>query len=479
MFALGILIIFGILQSSLIRPYYRDSKVGTIEAIADEIQSQIIENQSGSSAAVKSAFQLAVNNNVCVVIFNEAGEVVYEADGLGASCIFYRSVSIKEQKIFPVRDGEKMKTLLNESGGGTVSEVLLNDQSNQEMILYGRKVVSNLGDFYLYTNSPLEPIDSIITFLNNQYILYALIILFLSLLISLFISRGLANPIVKMKISADKLASSDYEHAQFEGSYFNEIDELAKTLNDARNQLSKVDELRKDLIANMSHDIKTPLTMIKAYAEMIRDISGENPEKREEHVEVIIKEVDYLDHLVADMQELSKMQSGYYLLNQENFDIVAKINDILWLFKGVLDETHIEVMVIAEESLIAYGDSTKLGQVLYNFISNAIKHSEENKKIEIKVKKDKEGVLRFAITDEAGGIPSQQLPYIWDRYYKIDKTFKRSTMGTGLGLAIVKAVLDNHGAKYGVTSEEGVGSTFWFELPKADLFNENTENSLT
>ncbi len=460
----------GILQFSLIRPYYRDSKLVAIEEISNAIQSNIIENDVGNEKDVQDAFQVAVNNNVCVLIFNEQGKAVYQADGLGGSCIFSRPINIDDRSVVPIRSGLAMTDYLNQNNG-EFSKILVNDQSQQEMILYGRKVSSNLGNFYLFTNSPLEPIDSLIIFLQDQYIFYVVIIMIMTVVISLFISNGLSKPIVKMKSSADQLASSNYSEAKFEGSYFKEIDDLAKTLNSATEQLSRIDELRRDLIANMSHDIKTPLTMIKAYAEMIQDISGENTQKREEHLEVIIKEVDYLDHLVTDMQELSKMQSGNYELNLENFDIVKKTKDVLSLFKVLAAENNIEMSIQSEESIIAYGDSIKLGQVIYNFLSNAIKHSEENKPIMIRIQKNEE-VVRFEIQDEAGGIPEDKVDYIWDRYYKIDKSFRRSSMGTGLGLAIVKAILDNHHASYGVQTIDGKGSLFWFEISQDKLLKE-------
>lgn len=475
MFALGILIVLGLLQFSLIRPYYRDNKIEAIEEVASAIQTSIIENEAGSESAVSGAFQLAVNNNVCVLVFNEFGSIVYQADGLGASCLFSQEVQLGEERLVPNRSGSQMKTLL-ENQGGLVSEFIINTKSNQEMLLYGRKVEANLGNFYLYVNSPLEPIGSLIIFLQEQYLTYAVIILFASIVISLFISYRLSGPFVKMKSAADKLALAKYDEVKFEGSYFSEVDELAKTLNDATTQLSKVDELRKDLIANMSHDIKTPLTMIKAYAEMIRDISGSIQEKREEHLDVIVKEVDYMDHLVNDMQELSRMQSDNYQLNRENFDIVEKVTDVIAAFKILTEDSNIQIVLDSEPSIIAYGDSHKIGQVIYNFVSNAVKHSEENKEIRIRITK-KEEIVHFEIQDYAGGIPADQLPYIWDRYYRIDKTFRRSTLGTGLGLAIVRAILDNHQAKYGVDSVEGSGSLFWFDLGSTAAFIEKKIDS--
>ncbi|MEG0177306.1 sensor histidine kinase [Anaerorhabdus sp.] len=468
LFALAILLILGILQFSLIKPYYRNNKMTAIKEVAGQLESYIINNNTGSEYMVEKAFQVAVNNSVCAVIFNEQGKLVYSADGLGQSCIFNQNVSLGEQEIVPFNDGFKLNGYVD-SNDNTFTEILVNSKSKQEMIFYGEKIETNLGNLYLYINSPLEPVDSIISFFQEQYFFYTLIIIGFSFLISLFISNGLSKPIVKMKISADSLAKADYENTHFEGSYFREINDLATTLNDATNKLEKVDELRKDLIANVSHDIKTPLTMIKAYAEMIRDISGDNPNKREEHLDVIIKEVDYLDHLVLDMQELSKMQSGNYVLRYSNFDLTEKARHILSLFQVLIDEHNFNVKLESDDSLILYADEIKIGQVLYNFLSNAFKHTDDGGYITVRIIK-KDDSIRVEVEDSGSGIPEDSIPYIWDRYYKIDKSFKRATVGTGLGLAIVKAILDNHQAQYGVISEEGKGSTFWFELAQENVF---------
>jgi len=265
---------------------------------------------------------------------------------------------------------------------------------------------------------------------------------------------------------ATELASGNYD-VNFNGGPFTELDDLASTLNSATEKLSKVDELRKDLIANMSHDIKTPLTMIKAYAEMIQDISGDNPVKRNEHLDVILKEVDYLDHLVTDMSELSKMQSGNFEIKLSQFDLVEEIEDIVFLMQGLCEENSIQMSVSAPEVVLVSADRVKIKQVIYNFVSNAIKHSGSGTSVQIEVT-DRDGIVKVMVKDNGPGISEVDLPYIWDRYYKIDKGFRRSSKSTGLGLAISKAILDTHGANYGVLSNEGKGSCFWFELEVED-----------
>ncbi len=456
----------GFLQLTLIKPYYRDNKIKIVSEIADSIQSTLIDKPVTTQSALNDVFQLNVDNNVCSIIFNDKGKLIYSADSLGDSCIFNQTIKVNEDTFTPNKSGLYLKEKLIEHGD-SYSLTIVNTKSNQEMIMYGKLIRSNLSNYYLFVNSPLEPVDSILSFFEKQYFIYTIIVSLLSILVSLIISNKLSKPIVKMNKEATKLASGNYD-IQFERSYFSETDELAMTLNDATEKLSKVDELRKDLIANVSHDIKTPLTMIKAYAEMIKDISGDNKEKREEHLDVIISEVDYLDHLVNDMSTLSKMQSGNYKLNQINFDLPLKIREVVKLNNATIINHQLNIIENIPDEMIVYADEVKIGQVIYNFLSNAIKNTEDNKDIYINAFRTIDGI-RVEVKDEGFGIDPEDLPYIWDRYYKIDKQFIRKQESTGLGLAIVKAILDTHGCKYGVESEKGKGSLFYFELEQENV----------
>ena len=197
---------------------------------------------------------------------------------------------------------------------------------------------------------------------------------------------------------------------------------------------------------------------------MIKDISGDDPIKRDQHLDVIIDETEYLTKLINDMQEYSKLQAGFINLNKSNFDIEKSITNVCKLLSGLMKEKNITLKTDLK-SVIVYGDETKISEVIYNYLSNAIKHSDENSTIYVSIR-DSEDSLYFEVKDEGDGISEKDLPFIWDRYYKIDKNFRRNENSTGLGLAIAKAILEAHGAKYGVVSKVGEGSTFYFELSK-------------
>jgi Signal transduction histidine kinase len=454
--ALVIVLFIGVLQVGLIRPYYRNAKIRTVKTVADNIQSDLIEN--GSVKGINRALQETVDNDACVVIYNDAGDLIYNADSLGTGCIFNGESTLPQE----LATSEDRVNLLSE--GSEYSQNLVNSVTGQEMIVYGRKMSALLGNYYFYINSPLEPVDSVVSFFTSQYIIYMLLALAGASVLATYISGRLTKPIVHMKHEAQKLIKADYS-ASFDGGEFTETKELASTLNHANDVIRQTDELRRDLLANVSHDIRTPLTNIKAYAEMVRDVSGSDPEKREKHLNVIIRETNYMNDLVNDMSELSRMQSGTAELHMENMDMAVKIREILEMDQPLIESGHLKVVTEIPESLTLYADETKIGQVIANYLSNAIKHTPQGKTIYIRAYtlKDEETV-HFEVQDEGEGISAEELPLIWNRYQKSSRSFSRSLTSTGLGLAIVKAIADAHHATCGAESEIGKGSTFWFDL---------------
>ena len=457
--AVGITVFIGALQTGLIRPYYRNSKVQSVSTVADHIQDDLVSLRADSSG-IQQALREAVDNSVCVVMYNDSGALIYNADSLGAGCIFNSS---RSEEIRSLMKEEGMKNVLTPLSP-EYSANFSNEATGQEMIVYGRMIREPLGTYYMFLNSPLEPVDSVVTFFTRQYAYYMILAIILASLVAFYVSKTVTGPIVKMNQEAAKLSNADYD-TDFDGGAYTETRELASTLNLASDKLGKVDELRKDLIANVSHDIRTPLTDIRAYAEMIRDVSGDNPEKRKKHLGVIIRETEYMNRLVNDMSELSKMQTGNYELNRSNMDLCDAIRDIVDMDDSLIRQAGINLVVDIPDSLIVYADDIKISQVIANYLSNAIKHTPKGKTITIRAwMKDDEETVRVEVIDEGEGIDEEELPHIWDRYQKSSHSFSRSMTSTGLGLAIVKGIADAHGAGYGVVSEKGKGSTFWLEL---------------
>ena len=280
-------------------------------------------------------------------------------------------------------------------------------------------------------------------------------------MVILFLNE-LVNQSKKSYEKARKLANGNYDPEFDNNSNIYEIDELANTLNYAKQELAQTDELRRDLLANVSHDLKTPLTMIKGYAEMIRDLNSENIEKRNDNLNVIIEESERLNILVEDLLTLSKIQANKDSIIKEKFDLIELINNIVKRYTIYKDTEGYIFEINSPKEIIINADKKKIEQVIYNLINNAINYTGSDNKIIINVILDDK--VRVEIKDTGHGISKDDLPHIWEKYYHSKKKHKRNVIGTGIGLSIVKTILESHGFKYGVESKRNKGTTFYFEM---------------
>lgn len=320
-------------------------------------------------------------------------------------------------------------------------------------------------DLIAYVFSPLWPVSTTIKILTNQLAYVTAISLALALILAIYLATRITTPIRNITNSAGKLAQGQYG-VVFKGGHYTELNNLADTLTRASIELEKSTMLQKDLIANVSHDLRTPLTMVKSYAEMIRDLSGDNPKKRNAHLQVIIDEADRLNLLVNDMLTLSRMQSGAIVIKKTHFNIKEAVEGILLSYKLLMEEDGYNINLDCRGDILVDADPERMKQVFSNLINNALKFCGEDKTVNVVIKKRGRHVL-CQVQDHGVGIPAEELPHIWERYYKASSNMVRSTTGTGLGLSIVKEILSLHKANYGVDSTLGEGTSFWFELDVA------------
>ncbi|MGP1441951.1 MAG: sensor histidine kinase [Anaerovoracaceae bacterium] len=360
-----------------------------------------------------------------------------------------------------------LKARLKKSNGEAVvvHEKIDSGKSDDAMVYASVLDIDENGEnVYLFIYSPLQAVGSTLDILAEMLIIVTFISILFGVAMAFFISRRLARPINRITCEAEKLAKGDYE-TNFNGNGYAETEELAATLNYASDELSKADKLHKDLIANVSHDLKTPLTMVKSYAEMIRDISGENQDKRNKHLNVIINESDRLNDLVNDLTQLSKMQANVDSLDIKLVDLQQLARESIDSFSFDAEQNGFKFDLTVEGAVKVYADDKKLRQVFANLIGNAVRYSGEDKRIQIRLTEREASVL-CEIEDHGQGVAEDEQDAIWDRYYKSSRNHSRNLNGTGLGLSIVKQIFILHNAKFGVFSKEQQGSTFWFELPK-------------
>jgi signal transduction histidine kinase len=296
--------------------------------------------------------------------------------------------------------------------------------------------------------------DSVNLFKEVFWWIFALTIVS-TLVVSNYMSKKFTRPIQILKNAAHEIASGNL-NVKINYKEEDELGELAKSMNTMVKQLSITDKFRKDLIANISHDLKTPLGLIRGYSEMLLDYYGEDKEKREKYLNTVIKETERMSKLVDDVLQLSKLQSGMVEVKEETIDLEKLIFEILDIFEIQILEKNIEVR-LENLKVKVVADREMIKRAIINIISNAIASMENGGTLSITAELQDKDVL-IKISDTGCGIPEKDLEHIFDRFYKGNKS------GTGLGLAIVKEILTLHQSDFGIRSKEGEGTTFYFTL---------------
>ncbi len=328
------------------------------------------------------------------------------------------------------------------------------------MLLYVRRItLPDGGSGYLLLNAVISPVDATVSTLKSQLIIITVIVLVGAVLLAFLLSRNFSRPIIETTTNARELSHSRFTRARHADSY-REIHELNDTLEKAAQELSQVEHLQHELIANISHDLRTPLTMIGGYAEIMRDLPGE---VTAENMQVIIDETGRLSTLVNELLDFSRMEAGMTTLNRQPFSLTDTVQGIVSRCATLLAKDGYIIRFDPAENLTVMADEGRIEQVVYNLVNNALTYTGEDKTVCL-VQSLHEGRARLEVRDSGKGIPEEELPLIWNRYYRAKESHKRAVQGSGLGLSIVRTILENHGAPYGVTSKQGEGTCFWFEL---------------
>lgn len=460
-----ILAILWLFQVVFLEDFYKLIKINQIKSASETIANNI-DNEDLQTLVTR----IAQSNEVCIIITDNQGNQVCTADVL-PDCIIHKMPDRQWEGFYEkaIQNGGTYLERFNRSVfrnnryDNRMFEGVVppRDDGMMESMVYTRLTASQDGTQYVVLlNSTISPVSATVSAIRVQILLITAVLLVLALILAIIISRRISAPIVKINQAAKVLATGKYD-VHFESSGYREIAELADTLNYAAVELSKVEGLRRELIANISHDLRTPLTMITGYAEVMRDLPGENTP---ENVQIIIDEAKRLTSLVNDVLDLSKLQSGSQKMNFERLDLTATIQQTMGRYQKLTQQDGYQIRFFHEGNAVVAADELRISQVIYNLINNAITYTGPDKTVTV-TQTIKDGWVTVEVTDTGEGIEPDKLPLIWDRYYKVDKEHKRAQMGAGLGLSIVRSVLEMHHARYGVQSTVGKGSTFWFSLP--------------
>lgn len=339
----------------------------------------------------------------------------------------------------------------------------------------------NNGD-YIFLSTPVVAIQESAAIANKFSLFTGLVIMVVGLIIVFVYSNRFTKPIVILKDIAQGMAKLDFSK-KYTIKTYDEIGELGSSINSLSTQLEKsitelrqanqklmadiekereIDEMRKEFISNVSHELKTPIALIQGYAEGLKVNVNESEEDKDFYCNVIIDESAKMNKLVKQLLELSQIDAGYSRLDRSDFDLNELIAFILKKNTLLLKEKNIQLTKEIEENVIVNGDIDRIEQIIVNFLINAINHIDKHKQIKVKVSRE-EQKARVSIYNSGNPIPEDAMEKIWTSFYKVDKARTRAYGGTGLGLSIVRAIQEQHGNAYGVQNSDN-GVAFWFEV---------------
>lgn len=450
-FALLLIVVYGLMQNVMMSRQFRESAAETLITAGGEI-TDLLESDSDYGSKVKGLLEIS----------NRHGVGAYVLDGRGASA-------------FPELTDDCFPEIAERLRGELENKNrILFDNENGEMS-FGAEVQTGSDTYYLYLTLPTVAINRYLGNFKWLSLVTGAFALVLAFVASGAVALLITKPVTEVTERAKELARGNYS-LNFRKEYFcTEMTELSEALESARLEISKADGVQKELIANVSHDFKTPLTMIKAYASMIREISGEDKNKRDAHAQIIIDESDRLTALVGDLLDLSRLRAGMTDSVRTVFNLSEEVYRIAGRFDYLAETGGYKVETLVEEDIYTLACRERIEQVLYNLIGNAVNYTGEDKRVRVKLFRKEKGA-RFEVIDSGKGIPPEEVDTIWDRYYRSSGTHKRPVKGTGLGLSIVKSILLAQGCPFGVISEVGKGSCFWVEFPPPE---EEEEEALT
>ncbi len=445
---------------------YKNTKENDIERASNLISVNISDSlldENGIKDLQDFTTQVSLEYGICVRVFNcSQGYLNVSSTECQDNACFLHKLSdsaqlsrwlttvTNEGAFTELIEKEKMGSyILTDFSGDATDTLVAVDTANDDS-----------GTLYLIVlASTAEPAKSLVSVFRIMLGVISLFLIATSTVISLILSRRISTPIVNMSKDAIKLSQADYE-VEFVEKGPREIKELARTLNFTAGELGKLDSMQKELIANISHDLRTPLTMISGYAEMMRDIPSENTP---ENLQIIIDETSRLTSLVNDMLSVSRLQAGTQKMDIRRVNLTNAVYQTVERYARFKEHNDFVINFEYGETVYVMADEIRLLQVIYNLINNAINYTGVDRTVTVKQTVEND-IVRISVCDTGDGIKEEDLPLIWDRYYKVDKIHRRAVVGTGLGLSIVKNILLAHGSRFGVSSELKRGSIFWFEF---------------
>lgn len=468
-----------IINNIVLETFYIYKKRDTVKLLYEQINEKY--NTNISDEEIKEFVkEQSTRNNLEIFIKNENdNEIITNSQA--------RTENIdKLKKMVNLGDNGKLGETLYKSKNATIKMIKDNVSDRNYIVLF-----ANLdNDNELYIRTPISAIKESLRLSNQVLILVGCISVLISAVIASIVSKRFSTPILELNGIAKKMSNLDFSQKYIPSDSDDELDELGRSINMLSEKLehtikelkennddlerdikekSKIDEMRTQFISDVSHELKTPIALIQGYAEGLIENVNNDDESRTFYAEVILDEADKMDKLVKQLLELMKLEYGKRDFNNNNFDIVSLIREVIRKCDVMIKEKNIEVTFETNEQFFVYADDFYIEQVVTNYLTNAIKYAQEvngKKSIVIDVTNSTNGYVKVSVYNTGKNFTEEEMKAIWGRFYKIDSSRNRENGGTGIGLSLVKAVMNNYQNKYGVLNKNG-GVEFYFELDKA------------
>lgn len=458
------LIIFCILTASivflfqivLLQPMYEANKIKSIETVGSFVEKFIEDERLDEFVDYMQS-----QSDTCIMVYQSSSSGGMQGSIGNRGCMISSITNSERAKFVTKAIGSKNHSYLARVTNNSSDFGVDGDQGdNFDTIVYTKIV--NAADYssIIMVSGNITPLNATTETLASQMRYIALFMIVAVAILTLLMYRHIAKPIIGITSNAKQLPQGKYTIDPKTNRY-KEAADLNNTLVQAANDIQKADKAKRDLISNVSHDLRTPLTMIGGYGEMMIDLPEE---KTDENIQVIVDETKRLNALVNDLLDMSRLQDGRIVLHKEVFDISALLKTQLQKYDVYRMQEGYTIESELLDTIYVNADKKRIEQVINNFLNNAVNYGGEAKHIIVREIK-KENTVRIEVQDFGEGIDPEDLDNIWDRYYKVDKEHVRVSNGSGIGLNIVKQLLELHGVPYGVKSSKGKGSTFYFEMP--------------
>ncbi len=337
---------------------------------------------------------------------------------------------------------------------GTIVSDIMNFENGDSILFIGKKFDFNEKNYYFYTYRMLQSRSKFNKMFRLQMLNFIFLLIIIIYVTSLIVNKYLVKPIKSINRTVYSLTNGNYREVPVKGE--DELSSLTKSVNILSKKLQEVEVLRRELISNVSHELRSPLVLIRGYAELVKDISWSNKEKREEQLSLIINESIRMSQMVDDIMDYSQLQAGAIKVNKDKYDVIKLIKDEFFIAKKECELYNININLITNgiESKYVYVDSLKFSQIFRNLFNNAINHTFDMGKIDLVITEE-DDKLMVEIINIGETIPEEMIDKLFDKYYRVQHQSTRKK-GTGIGLSIVKAICELHDFKYGVLSKNNI-----------------------